>query len=138
MSMRANGDLTSSSVGNDAERVAVGKDISQSNQDVTVNFGIDTDNLAVRLNFLASEMEDLRVEFAALNEKHTQAVSKYTEAMVNDIKLSIALGVLLVIMMIVFYRLGGIVLSLHDDMIRLTAQVQRIHASESVQEASSR
>ena len=131
MSMRAGNDLVSSDIGNDADRIAVGKDISQANQDVTVNIAHDVDNLAVNIDFLRADVEELRVEFATLNQK-------YTEAMVNDIKLSLALGILVIIMMIVLYWFGGIVLTLHDDMIRLTAQVQRIQSSGQTQEAISR
>lgn len=131
MSMRAGNDLVSSDIGNDADRIAVGKDINQSNQDVTVNIAHDVDNLAVNIDFLRADVEELRIEFATLNQK-------YTEAMVNDIKLSLALGILVIIMMIVLYWFGGIVLTLHDDMIRLTAQVQRIQSSGQTQEAISR
>ncbi len=131
--MRANDDVVSSSVGSDAERVAVGKDISQSNQDVTLNFGgnFDNDDLAARLNFLASDVEDLRIEFAALNEK-------YTYAMLNDIKLSIALGIVVILLLIVMYWFGTVLLGVHDDVIRLTAQVQRIQSSGQTQEAINR
>lgn len=131
MSMRAGNDLVSSDIGNDADRIAVGKDIRQANQDVTVNIVHDVDSLAVNIDFLRADVEELRVEFATLNQK-------YTEAMVNDIKLSLALGILVIIMMIVLYWFGGIVLTLHDDMIRLTAQVQRIQGSVQTQEAISR
>lgn len=138
MSMRAGNDLVSSDIGNDADRIAVGKDINQANQDVTVNIAhdvdnlaVNVDNLAVNIDFLRADVEELRIEFATLNQK-------YTEAMVNDIKLSLALGILVIIMMIVLYWFGGIVLALHDDMIRLTAQVQRIQSSVQTQEAISR
>lgn len=131
MSMRAGNDLVSSDIGNDADRIAVGKDIRQANQDVTVNIAHDVDNLAVNIDFLRADVEELRVEFATLNQK-------YTEAMVNDTKLSLALGILVIIMMVVLYWFGGIVLTLHDDMIRLTAQVQRIQSSGQTQEAISR
>lgn len=138
MSMRAGNDLVSSDIGSDAERIAVGKDINQDNQDVTINLGYDVDNLAVRLDFLASDMEDMRSEFAELNAKYTESISRYTEAMANDIKLSFALGILIIFMMLVFYWFGSIVLALHDDMIRLTAQVQRIQTTSQTQEAISR
>lgn len=131
MSMRAGNDLVSSDIGNDADRIAAGKDINQSNQDVTVNIAHDVDNLAVNIDFLRADVEELRVEFATLNQK-------YTEAMVNDTKLSLALGILVIIMMVILYWFGGIVLTLHDDMIRLTAQVQRIQSSGQTQEAISR
>lgn len=131
MSMRAGNDLVSSDIGNDADRIAVGKDIRQANQDVTVNIAHDVDNLAVNIDFLRADVEELRVEFATLNQK-------YTEAMVNDTKLSLALGILVIIMMVILYWFGGIVLTLHDDMIRLTAQVQRIQSSGQTQEAISR
>lgn len=116
--MRAGGDAVDTEIGSNAERVVVGKNNAQSNDshDVTVN--VDQDDLALRVSWLSSDMEDLRVDMSALNEKYIYLVR-------DNLKLSIALGVTIIILMLILYWFGSILVNVHDDVIRLSAQVQR-------------
>lgn len=126
MAVRAGGDAIDTEIGASAERIAAGKNITQSNQDVTVN--LSQDDLALRVTWLSADMEDLRVDVAALNEKYVYLVS-------DNLKLSIALDIAIIILIIVLYWFGSILIGVHDDVIRLSAQVQRSQMFDQAREA---
>jgi hypothetical protein len=60
----------------------------------------------------------MRVDMSALNEKYVYLVR-------DNLKLSIALGITIIILMFTLYWFGSVLVSVHDDVIRLSAQVQR-------------
>lgn len=130
MAVRAGGDAIDTEIGASAERIAAGKNITQSNQDVTVNLGerLSQDDLALRVTWLSADMEDLRVDVAALNEKYVYLVS-------DNLKLSIALDIAIIILIIVLYWFGSVLIGVHDDVIRLSAQVQRSQMFDQAREA---
>lgn len=119
--MRAGGDAVDTGIGDNAERVVVGKNNTQSNDhhDVTVNVErLSQDDLALRVSWLSADVEDMRVDMSALNEKYVYLVR-------DNLKLSIALGITIIILMFILYWFGSVLVSVHDDVIRLSAQVQR-------------
>jgi hypothetical protein len=119
--MRAGGDAVDTGIGDNAERVVVGKNNTQSNDrhDVTVNVErLSQDDLALRVSWLSADVEDMRVDMSALNEKYVYLVR-------DNLKLSIALGITIIILMFTLYWFGSVLVSVHDDVIRLSAQVQR-------------
>jgi len=119
--MRAGGDAVDTGIGDNAERVVVGKNNTQSNDhhDVTVNVErLSQDDLVLHVSWLSADVEDMRVDMSALNEKYVYLVR-------DNLKLSIALGITIIILMFILYWFGSVLVSVHDDVIRLSAQVQR-------------